>query len=258
MNNSDYRQIRNIQDNTTKKLLNYINEFLEEDNSLDSIEFYYPNFDEQKTRIAFNIWISTDYKTNYNKTFIEHMLEEKSNQLSSLEKRVLLERNRSYISLFEITDMRDGYVELVDLLTRNFHTIWDPGTTKMLKVSDLIFCRIGTVLNHESFIGNISFLPPSSKDEFLREIFLDYNYTRIRHSELSIYSYLKQYSVNIYRIYTECIYDALEMDEDSTSIFYDEIEEFESFLQIKASRSEIKKHITNLINLYEFYFLEQD
>ena len=29
-------------------------------------------------------------------------------------------------------------------------------------------------------------------------------------------------------------------------------------MQIKTSRSEIKRHITNLINLYEFYFLDQD
>ena len=79
MSNLNYKQIQIIQDNTTKKLIKYINEFMEEDNNLDSIEFYYPNFDEQKTKIAFNIWISTDYKTNYNKTFIEHMLEEKSN-----------------------------------------------------------------------------------------------------------------------------------------------------------------------------------
>lgn len=258
MNNFNYKQIQTIQDNTTKKLIKYINDFIEEDKNLDPIEFYYPNFDEQKTRIAFNIWISTDYKTHYNKTFIEHMLEEKSNQLSSLEKEILIERNKSYVSLFEISNIEEEYIELMDLLTRKCHTIWEPNIAKILKPSDLIFGRIGKIINHKSFIGNISFLPPSIKDIFIEEVFIDYNYIRLKHSELTIDKYLKQYSVNLYRIYTECVYDALEMDEDTTSIFYDEIEEFESYLQLQTSRRMIKKHVTNLINLYEFYFLDSD
>ncbi len=57
------------------------------------------------------------------------------------------------------------------------------------------------VLNHRSFIGNISFLPPSVRDTFIEEVFLDYNYTRLRFAELSIDEYLKQYSV----IYIEFI-----------------------------------------------------
>lgn len=258
MNNLNYKQIQSIQDNTTKKLIKYINDFIEEDKELDSIEFYYPNFDEQKTRIAFNIWISTDYKTHYDKTFIEHMLEDKSNQLSNLEKEILIERNKSYISLFEISNIEEEYIEVMDLLTRKHHTIWEPNVAKILKSSDLIFGRIGKVINHKSFIGNISFLPPSIKNTFIEEVLLDYNYIRLKYSELTIDKYLKKHSVNLYRIYTECVYDALEIDDDATSIFYDEIEEFESYLQIHTPRQIIKKHITNLINLYEFYFLDSD
>ncbi|NMB26650.1 MAG: hypothetical protein GX987_01185 [Tissierellia bacterium] len=258
MNKLTYEQIQTIQEKTTKKLIDYINEFIKKDKSLDSIEFYYPNFDEQKTMVAFNVWVSIDYKTNHDKTFIEHMLEEKSNQLSNLEKQILIERNKSHISLFEILKIKGEYIYLVDLLTRKKHAIWEPSMANILKSSDLIFGRIGKIIHHESFIGNISFLPSSVKDTFIEEVFLDYNYIRLKFAELSIDEYLKQYSVNLYRIYTECIYDVIEIDEDTTSILYDELEEFENYLQTQVSRQIIKKHITNLINLFEYYLIDED
>ena len=87
MYNLSYEQIKTLQENTTKKLIKYINDFINKDKSLDSIEFYYPDFDEQKTMIAFNVWVSIDYRTHYGKSFIEHMLEDKSYQLTSIEKK---------------------------------------------------------------------------------------------------------------------------------------------------------------------------
>ena len=50
-----------------------------------------------------------------------------------------------------------------------------PALADMLKASDLIFGRIGRIIEHKGFIGNISFLPPSVKDTFIEEIFIDYN-----------------------------------------------------------------------------------
>jgi len=71
--------------------------------------------------------------------------------------------------------------------------------------------------------------------------------------------YLKLYSINVYRIYTECIYDAIDMgldDEDITAVLYDELDDFEYYLQNHMPRSEIKKHITNLINIFDHYIIE--
>lgn len=258
MNNFSYEQIQTIQDKTTKKLIKYINEFIKTDKSLDSIEFYYPDFDEKKTMVAFNVWVSIDYKTKSNKSFIEHMLEEKPNQLSELEKSILIERNKSYMSLFEVLKIENEYIEVIDLLTQNKHIIWEPNLVHILKPSDLIFARIGKVIEYKTFIGNISFLPPSVKDYFITEVFLDYNYARIKNKNLPIDRYLKEYSVNLYKIYTESIYDVIEQDEDSTSILYDELEEFENYLQLRFNRSVVKKYITNLINIYEYFLMEDD
>lgn len=258
MNNFTYEQIQNIQDKTTKKLIKYINEFIKADKSLDSIEFYYPDFDEKKTMIAFNVWVSIDYKTESNKSFIEHMLEEKPNQLSALEKDILIERNKSYMSLFEVLKVKNEYLEVIDLLTQRKHTIWEPNLVHILKSSDIIFARIGRVIEYKTFIGNISFLPPSVKDSFISEVFLDYNYARIEDENLSMDRYLKEYSVNLYKIYTESVYDVIEEDEDSTSILYDELEEFENYLQLRFNRSTVKKYVTNLINIYEYFLMEDD
>ena len=112
MSKLDYETIQSIQENTIKKLIKYINEALKKDRNLDSIEFYYPDFDENKARLAFNVWISTDYRTSSGKSFIEMMLDEKANQLSSLEKSILIERNKSFISLFEIEKIDGEYIHV--------------------------------------------------------------------------------------------------------------------------------------------------
>ena len=253
-----YEQIQTIQENTTRKLINYINDFIKKDNSLDSIEFYYPDFDDEKTMIAFNVWVSIDYRTHYGKSFIEHMLEEKPHGLTSLEKEILRERNKSYISLFEIQGIRGEFIYVLDLLTMKKHKIWEPALSNILKKSDLIFGRIGRIIEHKGFIGNISFLPPSVKDVFIEKVFIDYNHARFKSPKLTIDKYLKYHSVNIYKVYTECIYDMVETQEDIGSILYDELEEFEYYLSLQLPRIKIKKHINNLINIFEYYLMEEE
>ncbi len=260
MSKLDYEKIQSIQENTIKKLIKYINESIKNDSALDSIEFYYPDFDENKTRLAFNVWISTDYRTSSGKSFIELMLDEKSNQLSNLEKSILIERNKSFISLFEIQKIDGEYVNVKDLFTGKEHSLLEPNISGILKPSDLIFGRVGKIIEYKEFIGNISFLPASIKDEFMEKVFVDYNRTRFKHPDLTIDKYLKLFSINVYRIYTESIYDAidkeLEGDNDATSALYDEIDNFELYLENRVPRSAIKVHITNLINIFEHYILE--
>ena len=253
-----YKEIQTIQENTTRKLIQYINDFIKKDNSLDSIEFYYPDFDDEKAMIAFNVWVSIDYRTDYGKTFIEHMLEDRPHGLTHLEKEILRERNKSYVSLFEIEGNKGEYIYVLDILTGDKHKIWEPSLATILKKSDLIFGRVGKIIEYEGFIGNISFLPQSAKNDFLEEVFIDYNRLRFKKPELTMEKYLKQYSVNLYRIYTECIYEVVEMNEDISSILYDELDEFENYLSYHLPRIKIKKHISNLINLFEYYLMDEE
>ncbi|MFS8541519.1 MAG: hypothetical protein LOD89_05460, partial [Tissierellales bacterium] len=254
--------IQSIQETTIKKLIKYVNEALKKDINLDSIEFYYPDFDESKARLAFNVWISTDYITSSGKSFIEMMLDEKSNQLSNLEKNILIERSKTFVSLFEIEKIDGEYIYVKDLLTGDKHALLEPNISSILKPADLIFGRVGKIIEYKGFIGNISFLPHSMKDEFIEKIFVDYNRTRFKDPDLTMDRYLKLYSINIYKIYTESIYDAIDKElqdgSDSTIDLYDELDNFEMFLETHLSRSEIKVHVTNLINLFEYYMLEND
>lgn len=253
-----YKEIQTIQENTTKKLIRYINDFLKDDNSLDSVEFYYPDFDDENTMIAFNVWVSIDYKTNYGKTFIEHMLEDRPNGLTNLEREILQERNKSYISLFEVQRVKDEFVYIEDILIGRSHKIWDPNLSNILQDSDVLFGRIGKIIEYQGFIGNVSFLPPTAKDTFIQEVFVDYNRTRFRNPALSKEEYLKHHSVNLYKIYTECIYDVVETADDISSTLYDELGEFESYLSLSLPRYKIKKHINNLINLFEYYLADEE
>lgn len=262
MSKLDYETIQSIQETTIKKLIKYVNEALKKDINLDSIEFYYPDFDESKARLAFNVWISTDYITSSGKSFIEMMLDEKSNQLSNLEKNILIERSKTFVSLFEIEKIDGEYIYVKDLLTGDKHTLLEPNISSILKPADLIFGRVGKIIEYKGFIGNISFLPHSMKDEFIEKIFVDYNRARFKDPDLTMDRYLKLYSINIYKIYTESIYDAIDKElqdgSDSTIDLYDELDNFEMFLETHLSRSEIKVHVTNLINLFEYYMLEND
>lgn len=262
MSKLDYETIQSIQETTIKKLIKYVNEALKKDINLDSIEFYYPDFDESKARLAFNVWISTDYITSSGKSFIEMMLDEKSNQLSNLEKIILIERSKTFVSLFEIEKIDGEYIYVKDLLTGDKHALLEPNISSILKPADLIFGRVGKIIEYKGFIGNISFLPHSMKDEFIEKIFVDYNRARFKDSDLTMDRYLKLYSINIYKIYTESIYDAIDKElqdgSDSTIDLYDELDNFEMFLETHLSRSEIKVHVTNLINLFEYYMLEND
>jgi len=262
MSKLDYETIQSIQETTIKKLIKYVNEALKKDINLDSIEFYYPDFDESKARLAFNVWISTDYITSSGKSFIEMMLDEKSNQLSNLEKNILIERSKTFVSLFEIEKIDGEYIYVKDLLTGDKHALLEPNISSILKPADLIFGRVGKIIEYKGFIGNISFLPHSMKDEFIEKIFVDYNRARFKDPDLTMDRYLKLYSINIYKIYTESIYDAIDKElqdgSDSTIDLYDELDNFEMFLETHLSRSEIKVHVTNLINLFEYYMLEND
>ncbi len=191
--------------------------------------------------IAFNVWVSIDYRTYYGKSFIEHMLEDRGCQLTNIEKEILVERNKSHITLFEILKIDGEHIHGIDLLTRKHHCLWEPNLASLLEENNLIFGRIGKVLEYEGFIGNISFLPNSMKDIFIQEVLLDYNYVRVKEPKLTIGKYLKDYSLNIYRIYTECIYGIIQLDEDFASILYDELEEFEYYLSHQIPKPSIKK-----------------
>lgn len=258
MQNLNYSQIQKIEMSATKKLLNYISTEMEFDNPLEDIEFFYPDFGEDKNRVAFNIWLSIDFIGKAGKTFIEKFLEEHSAKLTNSEEEVLVERNKSNVSLFEITGVDGESIEIMDLLQNKFYTIWEPELSSMVHIDDIIFGRVGNLLGHLTFIGDINYLPVSTRSIFTEEIFFDFNHLRLKFPMLTIEQYLKKHSINLYKIYTNCMFEAMEMDEDITSTLYDELDEFEAYLQLNTPNIIVKKHIANLIDFFEYYLADED
>lgn len=258
MQNLTYKELQKIEISATKKLLNYISMKIQNENLLDELEFYYPDFSESIYRLAFNIWLSIDYINMDGKTFIEKLLEENTIKLSPEERQVLIERNKSSISLFEILFADGEYIKVLDLLRKETYDLWEPELSGVLSIGDYIFARTGNLMGHMTFIGDISYLPPSMKQPFIREVFVDFNKLRMENPNLTMEEYQKKHSMNLYRIYTDCVFDAMDMDEDIISILYDEIDEFEAYLQLKEQGYNIKKHLSNLMEFFEYYLVDDD
>lgn len=258
MQNLTYKEIQKIEMSATQKLLNYISKEVQKENLLDKIEFYYPDFSESKHRLAFNVWLSIDFRNKDGKTFIEKLLEDKSAKLTPEERQVLIERNKSTISLYEILFTDGEFIMVLDLLKNESYSLWEPELSHVLSIGDYVFARTGNLLGHMTFIGDISYLPPSMKNLFLEEVFVDFNRIRLKYPNLTIKEYQKKYSMNLYRIYTDCVFEAVEIDEDIISILYNEIDEFEAYLQLKDQGTNIKKHLSNLMEFFEYYLVDED
>lgn len=253
-----YKQIQKIDKSATKKLLTYISKEIQDENILDKLEFFYPDFGEQKHTLAFNIWISIDFMGKDGKTFIEKFLEEKPETLTEQEKEILIERNKSNISLFEILETNGEFIKVMDLLQNKSYRLWDPELASSISIGDFTLARVGNLLGHFAFIGDVSYLPSSIKSMFLEEVFIDFNRLRLSIQTLTMKGYLKKHSINLYKIYTNCIFEAMEMDEDIVSVLYDELDEFESYLGMKLPRHMIKKYTTNLMEFFEYYLADED
>jgi hypothetical protein len=258
MQDLTYKQIQKIDKSATKKLLKYISKEIQDESILDKLEFFYPDFGEQKHTLAFNVWISIDFMGKDGKTFIEKFLEEKSGVLTEQEKDILIERNKSNISLFEVLDIDGEFIKVVDLLQNKSYKLWEPELAHTISIGDFALARVGNLLGYFTFVGDISYLPSSIKSMFLEEVFIDFNRLRLNFQTLTMKEYLKKYSINLYKIYTNCIFEAMEMDEDIVSVLYDELDEFEAYLGLKVPKSIVKKYIANLIDFFEYYLADED
>lgn len=258
MQDLTYKQIQKIDKSATKKLLKYISKEIQDESILDKLEFFYPDFGEHKHTLAFNVWISIDFMGKDGKTFIEKFLEEKSSTLTAQEKEILFERSKSNISLFEIIDVKGEFINVIDLLQNKSYSLWEPDLATTVSTGDLALARVGHILGYFTFIGDISHLPPSIKSMFVEEVLIDFNRLRLNFQTLTMKEYLKKHSINLYKIYTNCIFEAMEMDEDIVSVLYDELDEFEAYLGLKVPRTMVKKYTANLIDFFEYYLADED
>lgn len=258
MKDLDYDRIQEIEISATEKLLKYISRKIQGKDILDRIEFFYPDFGEYRHKLAFNMWVSLDFLDKDGRTFIERFLAEKSINLTDEERAILQDRKDSRVSLFEVLEIQGENIRIMDLLQNQVHILWEPELVSVLPKGDLIFGRIGSFLDYSAFIGDINYLPDSVKDDFIEETLIDLNILRTNSPHLTMGEYMKKHSINLYKIYTNSVFEAIELEDDIDAMVYDELDEFEAYLQMKSSSLTIKQDISNLIDFFEYYLVDEE
>lgn len=256
MTKLNHKKIQKINLAVTKKLLQYISGEMEKTSVMEELESLHKDFFTHN--IAFDLWLSFDFLDKNGHSFIESFLNKESNNLKLDEIKVLEARNASNISLFEIIDIKDGFIRTNNLLENHEEDIWEEDLAQVVNVGDLIFSRTANLLGLNTFVGSISYLPQSVRSRFLREVFLDFNSLRELSPNLHMKTYLKNHSINLYTIYTNCVFEAVELEYDISSVFYDEIEEFQSYLDTRETSIDKKKVLANLIEFFEYYLADED
>lgn len=254
MQNQNYNSYNKLQVNVDKKLFSYIDSLVSLEELLDEFKSQVPLFQEENT-LAVNLWVSADYIYQDNKTFIQSFLENSPFKLSAEEIDILKSRAKSHLSLYEILEYSDEHIYVKDILTNSNYLLWEPKLNNMIGVGELVLSRVGKVLDHYRFIGDINHLPSSTRQDFIEEILYDFNRIRKNSSLSSIEEYLKRNTLNVYRIYSEVIMDFVSAKDDLESYLFDELGEFISYLRVKNSNT-VKKHVSNLMNIFEYYLLD--
>lgn len=257
MQNQSFQDIMKLEIDVTNKLLTYMHSQIDIMNILDDLEIDF-NIYSDRNNLALNIWLGVDYIDEEGKNFIEKLLNDKSVYLTKLEREVLQEKSSSFVSLFEILAFENNTVLLRDILNDNEYQVLEPSIHNVIEVGEFLFTRIGNILGNYIFMGDINYVPSLVKDIFLEELLVDYNLARNSYSNLSMVDYLKQFSLNLYRIYNESLIDVIENDGDINSFVFDELDEYESFLLNKYKDITVKKHLSNLSNIFEYALADND
>lgn len=250
--------ILNLQENTTLKLMDYIEGFLKKGRLKDAaIDFNYTGADEEDAYFVFNTWFSMDYITPYGKSFIRHFLEEKGHKLSEYERKILEDREKSYVSLYEIININRENITVYDLLCKKMYVLYQPENLDLFEIGDIFLSRVANLLGRKKFIGFFQQIDPRAKNLLLNSIFDDYHNLQHEEPTLKIEQYLKKYSNRVYYILDQ-IYGF--SNNEQTNEIENQIKEFENYLRDKKGLTErtIDSHIRNLEEFYYFYLEDSD
>lgn len=258
MQNQSFEDIMKLEIDVTNKLLKYTHNKIDVMDILDELNLNHIFIQDERNNLAFNIWLSVDYTDDEGKTFIEKFLSDKSSPLSEIERDILTEKAKSHVSLFEIVSFESGCVLLRDVLVNKEYKILEPNINKVIEAGEFLFTRIGDAFNYKIFMGDINYVPSTVKDLFLEELLIDYNMVLKNEGNITMTEYLKKYSLELYKIYNESLINTIDADGDIDSYIFDELDEFEIFLLNKYKGLAVKKHLTNLANIFEYALADSD
>lgn len=256
MQKLNYDLVHKLDIHTTNKLLDFINNDANAEDILKKIQVDFPFSLDDGNKLRLTSWISLDYIDEDGKTFIDKFLE--SDYVTSLERDILLNKNKSFISIFEILTISDEYMLVLDLLQNKEFTVWEKALNGFFDEGEILFSRIGKIFDEYTFMGDVSFLPKSVKDIFMEQYIIDLNEKRKDDPSLVVEDYLKKHSIEILIIYNNCILSVIDTDDDLDSSFYEDLDEFEGYLSTKIDIFKVKGHLANLIEFFDYYLAKDD
>lgn len=258
MQNLNLETVHRLEGQVLKKLNDFIDEIVDIDDLLDDMSDENPFFIDDRERSGLRLWVSLDYIDSKGRTFIQRYLKERSDSLSHMEIKLFMDMDYSFVSLCEIVDFVDDYMVVQDVLQNKEFKILEPHMGDILNPGEFLFVRICKIMDYYIFMGDMSYLPESCKTMFMENFLIDYNLRRIDNPNLSVYTYLKKFSIEQIKNYNNSIINILESDEFPNSTFFDELDDFEEYLQNKKDANTIPEDISNLIEFFDNYLSEKN
>ncbi|QEK12388.1 hypothetical protein FQB35_08365 [Crassaminicella thermophila] len=178
-----------IEENVLKFLLKH--EFTKEIE--EAKEYFYNNLEKAQIMIDFNSWLIYDYKMKDGKSFIEKYYNATKNQLSDEEREWIKKKIESFISLYEVKEIKENKVKLKDIFTKT--EFWVDMDCKEINKKDLILGRMIEFLNEYKFIGDSIYIPAIFKNTIERNIIVQYEGYKEKNQYATLEKFLKNNSL---------------------------------------------------------------
>lgn len=245
----DHDKLQELENLATEKLIDYIN------NDGRASKLFQENYEEyefldmERSHIPFNLWLCCDYRDQSGRGFVHRLIEADRN-IPPIQREILLGKAESFVTILEIKDFYEPYAVAFDVLNHTEYRLLEPRVSVILKKGDYLLARVGKVLSSVRMLGEVNFIPRSALPYLLREVIRRYNDTDVTRGDMK--SFLKTNSLFLYESYYHTAYENHEPDEGDMLPIYDEMDEFEEYLSLKSSQEGIERHLSNLIELYEY------
>lgn len=245
----DHDKLQELENLATEKLIDYINKDGRASKLFQDSYEKYEFLDMEGSHIPFNLWLCCDYRDQSGRGFV-HRLIEADRSISPIQREILIGKAESFVTILEVKDFDEPHAVAFDVLNHVEYKLLEPRVSVILKKGDYLLARVGKVLSSVRMLGEVNFIPRSVLPYLLRAVIRHYNDIDMTRGDMK--SFLKSNSLFLYESYYQTAYENYEPDEEDMLPIYDEMDEFEEYLSLKSSQEGIERHLSNLIELYEY------
>ncbi len=118
----------------------------------------------------FNTYYIQDYISSKNKSISILFYEENKNNLNPVEKNILKNRLNSYVSIYEVIEIKEDKAIVKDLILKEDTYVEDLTAVNDLKVGEIIIARIANIVNINRFLDMIISISSGIKDTIISDM----------------------------------------------------------------------------------------